>query len=231
MARNMLVRWLALTVAALASAPAHGVVTYLSQERRIEVDGVVNGGFDGFSLGAPNFGPFNLTRTHNFRDGRGTGIASQNSSLLPDSILMEGSANLQVTGTGVFAAVSSSLEVSFRLISPSPFQVSHAQMRTGDDRGQRRTSALLSGPMGVVFDWLEDRENASTWPTSPFNGLLPAGNYSLRVEALIIRSEIGGTGSFGAMVSFAMAVPSTNVLGGLTVFAVLTQRRRSRTPA
>lgn len=211
-------------------AGANGAIVYLSQQRSVSANGFVGGSPEGSPpLRAVGFEDFNQTRMHTFSQGVGSAIATQNSSLRPNVIVVEESARVSTIG---FAAdlegdAKSLFQVTFALDAPSEYQVAHSHVSSGAP-GVRRTYTKLVGPSGLVFEWLDDAGVMSTWPSSPISGILPTGQYVLQIDSAVSRStSTGFLGVTDASTMFAMHIPTP---GAATVplFLLLAHRRRGR---
>ena len=114
-------------------------------------------------------------------------------------------------------AASSLLSVTFMLTESSQFLVLHSHTSTALNLaggtvnpllGNRIASARLTGPSGVIFDWIENRNVASTWPTGDISGQLAAGSYTLRIESNSAAGSPGGRGTVASTALLTLIVPA-----------------------
>lgn len=223
-------------LAALAAMSAFegtsaGAITYISQQRQISVQGFVNNVSQGQLITAPDFNMFNRSITRPLTENAGSMFASQNSLLLVDRITADCRSSVTVTSVSVNEAFAgSTLAVSFMLTAPSDYFIQQTHTSLGST-GTRPARAQLVGPDGVVFEWREDRNQPSTWPSGDVSGTLSAGTYSLMLEASVFTSSIGGFGTLSSGISFAMTIPAPTGaaigLGSLGIF-FLSRRRRTQ---
>ena len=205
-----------------AGSPALGSITYLTSFRAVRANGFVNGDFEGApSFTSSAFGDFNRMTSHTFSGGRGSARASQLSRLLPERIEVTEFAEVVATGLPQLEALAESrFDVTFRLNEASSFTLTQSHV----DRGGSGPNvvARLRGPAGDVFNW----GAAASWPPGPIAGTLPAGEYTLFVQCLLVR--VNPLGTFDGSASLTLNIPSpiaTLPIGGLGYLAM---RRRTR---
>jgi hypothetical protein len=228
-----------LLLAIIGATPVDGAITYLSQNRRIHATGEVNGQMAGRESAAPNFGPFDLSWTQVLGQNNGVAFASQNSQLLPEAIVMDGVARATLNPPGpipanVLVMTFSSLDITFLLDTATPFRLEHSHTGIGNNGSWDATLRLdrVSGPAsGNVLDWRDERNEPSTWPSSPLEGMLIPAQYRLRIGVNASRSNIGRPDVGGineSQVSVAFTIPAPGSGAILTLFGLGCQHRRRR---
>jgi len=213
------------------ASDAAGAIMYILQERAVATPAFVAGQPEGGSpIQSQDFGEFNRTKTHNYSQNRGTATATQLSRLLPESILMNGSASVTGIGFVVEGEAWSRFDVTFRLSEATAFLIDHSQTSSSSGNGPTRSAvARLSGPSGAIFSWAEDFNVPNSWPASPFGGLLQAGQYTLQIEARVYRgTQISGSGTNEASVAFAFSIPTPITAAFLGLAGMATAARRTR---
>ncbi|MCC6321300.1 MAG: hypothetical protein IT438_07680 [Phycisphaerales bacterium] len=214
------------------AAPSYAAITYTAQERYVEIFAFVNNNAQGSSERSFNFNPFNRSTSFNFTESAGSAFASQNSSLLPDRITM--GSFTRVTQTTVIGLdegrATSFLSVTFSLDSASGFLVQQSRTPSGDSNPYNYASARLTGPGGVVFDWLHTPRQPITWPDGDYSGTLQPGQHTLRVEVFADRSSLGGRlpGTNSMSASFVLIIPSPSLGPAFCLAIALGSLRRRR---
>lgn len=218
--------------AGLPAVRAAADIVYLSQLREIRADAFVNGQPQGGSDMAPNFADWESTITRTFPGQNRIATASQASRLLPNAIEMTGSASVsfgQPDVPVVEGNATSTLLVTFRLDSETPFRIDHAHtsMSTSPNFSGRLARARLTGLSGLIFEWSESQDLPNTWPTTPYLGALTPGDYVLQIQVIATRSTpTGSFGSSSASASFAMSIPPVGGASFGTAAALFALRRR-----
>lgn len=219
---TVVVSALAVTVGS-GGSPALGAITYLTSFRAVRANGFVNGDFEGApSFTSSAFGDFNQMTSHTFSGGRGSARASQFSRLLPERIEVTEFVEVVATGQPSLEALAqSTFNITFMLPEAATFTLQQSHVDRGGGAGPN-VVARLTGPAGDVFNW----GAAASWPTGPIAETLPAGEYTMFVQCLLVR--INSLGTFDGSTSLTLNIPApitTLPIGGLGCLAMRRRRR------
>lgn len=209
------------------SSPAHASITYVSQNRHIEVRDFSPTA----SADAPDFGLFDRSVTWvDPVEGHG-GSASQRSTLDPNGVAMTASLLAMDGRSGFQATAISSLDVIFLLDGPTGADM-HGQWFLGSGMSGLALSGVARLKRGEETVWTTSISESSPLIEPRllgYAGELGPGTYRLEatasLRANLVPGFTSGTATFG--MSFTIPSPATGAAGMLVSGLVATRRRRT----